>query len=71
MEKRVDTIVSVLSHGESHSISVTIDVDTMEGLVMSRGVALAAGVVDASGGLEGGDNGFLVQYAHERRAYVP
>mmetsp|Transcript_3847 Transcript_3847/g.6811 ORF Transcript_3847/g.6811 Transcript_3847/m.6811 type:complete len:224 (-) Transcript_3847:1404-2075(-) len=61
----LDAIVSVLSHGESECVSVAVDVDAVEGLVVPGGVALApesvagAGVVDSAAALEGGNDGTL------------
>lgn len=58
-------VVSVLSYGEAEGVTVAINVDAVEGLVVAGGVALApesgagAGVVDSSAALEGGDDGFL------------
>ena len=58
-------VVAVLGYGESECVSVAIDVDAVEGLVVAGGVAFApeavsgAGVVDASPALEGRDDGCL------------
>ena len=60
---------AVLRHGKSQCVRVTINIDAMEGLIMSGGVTLApkaragARVVHPAAGLEGGNDGFLVVIA--------
>lgn len=64
MAKGAD-VSAVLGDGEAEGVSVAIEVETVEGLVASGGVAFApeggagTGVVNASAGLESGYDGFL------------